>query len=661
MPPGRPPTRKKTDAAVSPAKAQPTGSTRRSARTGGRNTHEPEDIEAAPDVEEQDEENGADIEAGSDDSNGERDAELASLDGEWMLESLANLYNDSLQILALFENSNAAALKELLTGIQISSTTTSKRLATLGRRFLATREPFGDARLLLLPDIIVEKLSGAPEPNNGPWRPDHVVYLSNMASVLLALVADLEQQRYEMLDVLTHRYPKVFTNSELDETTIQVGNHLLTQLFIKLVQIPDSDNSPAQTLQDVFNTSGEGEGFGSVAAKTPGLLSLVQQRHNELHSYVNDNDVADLDSLTAAYPFEDCVANFILWALEKTKVIKQDVDDRGGVQAVVSRIRDRDFSEYTRKPKASGSRSKARNTMPKIGEIQRAKDLQAQTTARKAPRTTSEMTRTLHQGQMQPAVEDQGSAIDPDLHEHRPIDANEASLAAMARLGQAVSRKENIDPARKSFLDRQPDAQRVNFDDTQSDLPTSSNKRRQPTAEVGEGDDDDLAYEDDARLPPKRARVKNGKERALAPPIIGYGPVDQSHDNFIHPTTQPLPEHAQPEAASRLPASSAPVVTSAPFVDLPGSSQHEVVQQMAKQKVQAYKEVTPHQLQIRRRWVQSETDRLYELIELNGPRYAKSLKDDNDKEMFPNGPMLQTRGQVQLKDKARNIKFDYLK
>ena len=657
MPPGRPPTRKKTDAAVSPAKAQATSNTRRSARTGARNTHEPEDVEV-PDVDEQDLDDQADIEAGSDDSSGARDAELASLDGEWMLESLADLYNDSLQIIALFETPNATALRELLNGIQISTTTTYKRLHTLGKRFLVTREPFGDARLLLLPDIIVEKLSGVSEPKYGPWRPDYIVHLSNMASILLALVADLEQPRYEMLNALTHQYPKVLTTpSQLDETIIQVGNDILTQLFIKSVQMLEISNQSLQTLQDVFDTSGEGEGFVSVAAKTKRSLGLVRQRRDELHKYVNDNDMADVDRLTAAYPFADCVANFVSWALEKTRIVKQDVNARGGVDAVVARIRARDFSEIAVKPKGSGNRGRGRKSNPTKPEIERAKQLQAQISATKALSLGP-----LAEGQMQPAIGDQEPYIHPELLEHRPTEATEASQGAMAILSQAEGRKENIDPARKSFLDRQPDAQRLNFDDTQIDVPTSSNKRRQTTAEPDGEDDNDPAYENDARPTPKRARVNKGKGRAMTPPPTGYGPVEQSHDSYTYASTQPVPQNVQHEAASRLPASSAPNLSSVQFNDLPGSTQHESVQQRAKQVVQAHKEATYHEPQVRRRWEQNETDRLYELIQLNGPRYAKILKDDKEIGELEGGKaMLQNRGQVQLKDKARNIKFDYLK
>ena len=385
----------------------------------------------------------------------------------------------------------------------------------------------------------------------------------------------------------------------------------------------------------------------------------MQQKHDELRKYINDNDMADVDHLTAAYPFADCVANFVAWALERTRIIKQDVNARGGVDAVVARIRAQDFSENAVKPKGSGNRGRGRKSNPTKPEIERAKQLQAQISARQALRTAQEIQGPLAEGQMQPTIEHQESSIHPELL-HRPIEATEASQGAMAILSQAEGRKENIDPARKSFLDRQPDAQRLNFDDTQVDMPTSSNKRRQSTAEPDGEDDNDLAYENDARPTPKRARVNKGKGRAMTPPPTGYGPVEQSHDSYTYASTQPVPQNVQHEAAARLPASSAPVLTSDQFNNLPGSTQHESVQQRAKQVVQAHKERTYHEPQVRRRWEQNETDRLYELIKMNGPRYAKILKDDQDKEIFPD-PMLQNRGQVQLKDKARNIKFDYLK
>jgi len=53
-----------------------------------------------------------------------------------------------------------------------------------------------------------------------------------------------------------------------------------------------------------------------------------------------------------------------------------------------------------------------------------------------------------------------------------------------------------------------------------------------------------------------------------------------------------------------------------------------------------------------------EVDRLMEMIALYGTQWARILREDN---AHPDGPQLQNRSQIQLKDKARNMKLDWLK
>jgi hypothetical protein len=47
-----------------------------------------------------------------------------------------------------------------------------------------------------------------------------------------------------------------------------------------------------------------------------------------------------------------------------------------------------------------------------------------------------------------------------------------------------------------------------------------------------------------------------------------------------------------------------------------------------------------------------------EMVERNGTKWARILEEDA---VHEDGPLLQSRGQVPLKDKARNIKLDHLK
>ena len=60
--------------------------------------------------------------------------------------------------------------------------------------------------------------------------------------------------------------------------------------------------------------------------------------------------------------------------------------------------------------------------------------------------------------------------------------------------------------------------------------------------------------------------------------------------------------------------------------------------------------------QVRKGWTDEETQRLLELIIEFGTSWALLKSED-----FAAGNILESRDQVALKDKARNMKMDYLK
>lgn len=62
--------------------------------------------------------------------------------------------------------------------------------------------------------------------------------------------------------------------------------------------------------------------------------------------------------------------------------------------------------------------------------------------------------------------------------------------------------------------------------------------------------------------------------------------------------------------------------------------------------------------QSRKGWTQLETDRLHNLIAAFGCGWARLKMEDAQ---HPNGPLLEDRDQVALKDKAQNMKSDYIK
>ncbi|EXJ57662.1 uncharacterized protein A1O5_12452 [Cladophialophora psammophila CBS 110553] len=117
-----------------------------------------------------------------------------------------------------------------------------------------------------------------------------------------------------------------------------------------------------------------------------------------------------------------------------------------------------------------------------------------------------------------------------------------------------------------------------------------------------------------------------------------------------HPPPSTAPTRTQPES---LRSSRAPSLE-------PPRSQIADVNREAKARVRMTRDLLPTRggVQIRRPYTEQETTRLMEMIELYGTRWARILEEDS---VHEDGPLLQGRTQVQLKDKARNIKLDFLK
>lgn len=299
----------------------------------------------------------------------------------------------------------------------------------------------------------------------------------------------------------------------------------------------------------------------------------------------------------------------------------------------------------------------------------------------------------------------------------KPLQSNHAILAKLAliRHNEANQAREN-----RRFLDPQPGAQRLTFDgpDTQTSPARSKTKGKRPA--TAESEDND--FENDTRqAPAKRARFQSNIDPRLqsedqhALPDVGATPLDgddliPSQPSMPPPTPPPhrasltaksrgrltntagaLPSSSAPPAAqtARSPMSS-PAVDSRSGLDLSGSQHFRLVQQLAKDATRR-KKLPPstapearernddddNQLptftqraeraaagvgyQERKQWTPVEEQRLIDFIGVHGPAYSKILKEDSEFEDAALRNSLQGRNQVQLKDKARNIKFAYLK
>ncbi|ETN45793.1 uncharacterized protein HMPREF1541_09626 [Cyphellophora europaea CBS 101466] len=253
------------------------------------------------------------------------------------------------------------------------------------------------------------------------------------------------------------------------------------------------------------------------------------------------------------------------------------------------------------------------------------------------------------------------------------------------------------------FTDRQEGAQRIPWEEATQ--PRDHNGKRA----AADSDDDEDDFVTDARPQAKRSHMEDN----TLDPRLRHNPTSTIEMEEVGTSQPNLPPSAQPRPLSgrggnktgvvaALPASSgvtatqrSPVSSAGPStstdavrpqsqasdVDVSASQSYRLVQERAKVATRELKhrqalplitEGLPGEstqgpaspasqpaatYQERKAWTMQEETALIDFIGVYGPAYSKILKADNEEPV----KYLQHRGQVQLKDKARNIKFAYLK
>ncbi|SLM38425.1 Homeodomain-like [Lasallia pustulata] len=251
---------------------------------------------------------------------------------------------------------------------------------------------------------------------------------------------------------------------------------------------------------------------------------------------------------------------------------------------------------------------------------------------------------------------------EPLLNQHHY--AEQRLQLANRQLFDLENNKENIEtrpsatiPVNKKhmFIDRQTDAERISFDDSQQSgqQAPAAKLRRNRTRHLEEdeeyvneeGEDEgeisdpseDEGFEKDDRVHDvqrKRNAAPVRKPRALAKTVRRPGKrtrVEEDEEEIRAAVDQ----HNRANA--------------------PRPSQAQIYQR-AKDQAKHFSATQPKPVQRRNAWSEEETEALLEYIETIGTSYAQILSTDRK-----GGEVLQSRDQVGLKDKARNMKMDFLK
>lgn len=229
------------------------------------------------------------------------------------------------------------------------------------------------------------------------------------------------------------------------------------------------------------------------------------------------------------------------------------------------------------------------------------------------------------------------------LQASRDVENSRESISNTA--SQPISR------VKKHFTDPQPNAQRISFDSQESVQPDSEKRgqhlpRREDSADVevsseeGEELSSESAFQSDQReitRQTRRGRTLSGRHPALVPSARRHLPtnvrVTSTHGSASDEIKSSASRHNHDQNAA--------------------PSQFENYMK-ANRVAKFHTSRMKRPPQIRRAWTKEETEALLELVEKYGTSWAY-LKQRDELER------LKGRDQVALKDKARQMKFDFLK
>ena len=275
-----------------------------------------------------------------------------------------------------------------------------------------------------------------------------------------------------------------------------------------------------------------------------------------------------------------------------------------------------------------------------------------------------------------------------------------AELYATLKRKNRESNKENIDTSArpKTFIDPQENAQRVPWhgdsqeafsDDAQGNA--SPQKRRRIQAEEPHPADEDfetatsgvadkrrkdLHHKTGQRMTTTQASTKRLRSKApgVKPSAVSaVEHADYERDNEagvisthhqaaregavlspIRPS-QRAPPSAQPRQDPLVSSRDTTAPPPNPTLQMTAAEELGRMRQAARQRTKVYQQ---RPVQSRSAYSAAEEARLVELIEDYGTSYALIKTQDGS---HPDGPLLGQRSQVQLKDKAQELKYQYLK
>ncbi|EXJ95274.1 hypothetical protein A1O1_00394 [Capronia coronata CBS 617.96] len=267
---------------------------------------------------------------------------LNNLDLDAIVDNINLLHDDARDLLSLFERHDTAGLHTLVAKLSQINSSERKRLRIRERRFETSREPYVESNYIK-PSIVVGSLA-ARDPDgdiHGPWRPDPVLYLANLASQMVAVLSTNPEHRSDYLQYMFNNFPLPFTDMDLFaieepmlDQTVDLSLDILTQFFIYRAKADQKrvEFDPDALARQVFWTD---EGalrvfvHDSTLDKTTERLQALRK-----HFSLDPQQPVDIHTLEEQFSWPGFVVEVTKWTMSRKQDLDQFISSIGGIDTI---------------------------------------------------------------------------------------------------------------------------------------------------------------------------------------------------------------------------------------------------------------------------------------------------------------------------------------
>ncbi|KAH8802710.1 hypothetical protein F5884DRAFT_802816 [Xylogone sp. PMI_703] len=616
------------------------------------------------------------------------------------------------------------AVLKIVRDLQIPGSPTSDLLRMREQMFKHPRDAYGSDQYIRS-SYVLRKLFNKPDPGYGNFRPDAILQAANLARMIKDLLATPRdtQNAFLLMQALDTAFPSAFmtdfdTKSEYGKSTMieeafEIGlqiriqaailylmsyrgapaynpEELLVDVFYQPLNRHDKSSS---ILDDALKNGQLKDVAGMLEGRVPPAKRIVLKQRVKtsivlIHKQFGQSDV-DFDDFDELFPWSLFLTETVKWARSRLGEIEQSIKAQGGVQSIrrsladsVHQINPEINLIYDQPTPAAEPRQllPAANIIPastsnsrsllSFANLQKMQEMKAQKTGA-APPNRNQRTFQRNEGRQsdprtpvnlldapahRASEPTRGNKSDDNVPGRNPNRRSAAEYDAVWEASINERNKENRpiveqERTKRHWIDPQPGRTRVQFDD-ESQLVV-----------VDDGDDD---FQTDAR-PPNPAKTRKRMVSQTASPGLAQQmskrqkTVQRSHDEDEdedssrevsvrrrRQTVESPDLDALLQASAREPDNDAE--SRRPRRD-PQERPFSLVNELARLKTVQSKTSGPKK---RTMWSDDDTDLLIDLIGEYGCSWSLL-------EAMGKGKFEMERGQVALKDKARNIKVSYLK